>query len=137
MAVSTWTEPVTAPPSQPPLLQQKILVRTLRVEARIGIHPHEQDHPQVLIVDVEIETQPRRVTKLSETLNYEAVVQAARAIAGSGHIDLVETFADRLACACLEIPGAREVRVRVLKPSALQPDAEAAGVEIRVGRATP
>jgi dihydroneopterin aldolase len=137
MAVSTWTEPVTAPPSQPPLLQQKILVRTLRVEARIGIHPHEQDHPQVLIVDVEIETQPRRVTKLSETLNYEAVVQAARAIAGSGHIDLVETFADRLACACLDMPGAREVRVRVLKPSALQPDAEAAGVEIRVGRATP
>ena len=128
---------MTAPPSQPPLLQQKILVRTLRVEARIGIHPHEQDHPQVLVVDVEIETQPRRVTKLSETLNYEAVVQAARAIAGSGHIDLVETFADRLACACLDMPGAREVRVRVLKPAALQPDAEAAGVEIRVGLATP
>ena len=137
MAVSTWTEPVTAPTSQPPLLEQRILVRTLRLEARIGIHPHEQDHPQVLIIDVEIETQPRRATKLSETLNYEAVVQAARAIAGSGHIDLVETFADRLACACLEMPGAREVRVRVLKPSALQPDAEAAGVEIRVGLATP
>ena len=128
---------MTSPTSQPPLLEQRILVRTLRLEARIGIHPHEQDHPQLLIVDVEIETQPRRVTKLSQTLNYEAVVQAARAIAGSGHIDLVETFADRLACACLEMPGAREVRVRVLKPSALQPDAEAAGVEIRVGLETP
>ena len=79
MAVSTWTEPVAAPTSKPPLLEQRILVRTLRLEARIGIHPHEQDHSQVLIIDVEIETQPRRVTELSETLNYEAVVQGAQA----------------------------------------------------------
>jgi dihydroneopterin aldolase len=126
---------VAALTSQPPVLEQRILVRTLRLEARIGIHPHEHDHPQVLIVDVEIQTEPRRVTKLSETLNYEAIVEAARAIAGSGHIDLVETFADRLACACLDMPGAREVWVRVLKPAALQPDAEAAGVEVRVGNA--
>lgn len=119
--------------SKPAVLEQRVLVRGLRLEARIGVHPHEQDRPQDLVIDVEIEAQPRRVTRLSETINYEAVVQAARAIAGSGHIDLVETFAERLAVACLELPGAQGARVRVLKPAALAPDAEAAGVEIRVG----
>ena len=120
--------------SQPAIREQKVLVRGLRLEARIGVHPHERDQSQALVIDVEIETQPRSVTRLSETLNYEAVVQAARAIAGSGHIDLVETFAERLARDCLDLPGAREARVRGLKPAALAPDAEAAGVEIRIGR---
>ena len=71
---------------------------------------------------------------IGETVNYEHIRRHARAIAEAGHILLVETFAWRLAQACLAEPRALKVRVRVEKPLALAPDAEAAGVEIVVAR---
>ena len=71
---------------------------------------------------------------LSDTLNYEMIGEAARAIAAEGHIGLVETFAERLAHACLADPRVTRARVRVEKPLALAPHAEAAGVEITLVR---
>ena len=113
---------------------QRVLVRGLRLEACIGIHDHEKGRAQALAIDVEIDLSGRRIESLADTVNYEAVVDAARSIAGQGHIDLVETFAERLAEACLAHEGARRVRVMILKPGALAPDADAAGVELILER---
>jgi dihydroneopterin aldolase len=60
---------------------------------------------------------------------------SARAIADAGHIDLVETFAERLAQACFADARVTRARVRVEKPLALAPHAAAAGVEITAVRA--
>ena len=118
-------------PSAPPLLRsQKVLVRGLRVDARVGVHDHEQGRTQPLIIDVELDLALHRVEGLEGTFNYEAVVAAAREIAAGGHIDLVETFAERLAEACIGQGAAQRVRVCVLKPHALAPEADAAGVEL-------
>jgi dihydroneopterin aldolase len=46
----------------------------------------------------------------------------------------VESFADRLAQACMADSRVTRARVRVEKPLALAPDAVAAGVEIVVER---
>ena len=124
-------------PSPTPLSvtrRQKVLVRGLRLEACIGVHEHEQGRTQALAIDVEIDLSERRVLSLSDTVNYETVVRAACGIAAEGHIELVETFAERLAEACLAHDGACRVRVLVLKPEALAPDAEAAGVELILER---
>ena len=62
-------------------------------------------------------------------MNYENLASKARELAAEGHVELVETFAQRLVAACLEDPRARSARVRIEKPEAL-PGAAAAGVEI-------
>lgn len=108
-------------------------MRGLALEAEIGVYPQERGRPQPLVVDIEVELAPRHVGALGDTLNYEKLAGAARGIAAEGHIDLVETYAERLAAACMNDPQVTRVRVRVEKPQAL-PGAAAAGVEIVAAR---
>jgi dihydroneopterin aldolase len=117
-------------PGQSTSARATVFVRGLTVEAEIGVYPHEQGRRQALIVDAEIGLEHAGSPRLADTFNYELVRAHAQRIAEAGHIGLVETFAWRLARACLAEPGARSIRVRVEKPLALAPDAQAAGVEI-------
>jgi dihydroneopterin aldolase len=112
----------------------KVFVHGLKVQAEIGVYRHEIGRVQPLVVDVELDVPTAGAGRLSETLNYETILEAARAIAAGGHIELVETFAERLAQACLADPRVTRARVRVEKPLALAPDAVAAGVELTVVR---
>ena len=112
----------------------KVFVTGLKVQAEIGVHKHEIGRVQPLVIDVELDVPTAGAERLSETLNYETILEAARAIAGGGHIELVETFAERLGRACLADPRVTQARVRVEKPLALAPDAVAAGVEITIVR---
>jgi dihydroneopterin aldolase len=112
----------------------KVFVKRLRVDAEIGVYAHEKGRAQPLVVDVELELGEQRVDRFADTVNYETVAAQARALAGAGHVDLVEEYADRLARACLDDPRVRGVRVRVEKPEAI-PGAEAAGCEVALSRA--
>ena len=112
----------------------KIFVRGLAVEAQIGAYDHELGRTQPLVFDVELDVSMSEPKQLSEVLNYEAVVQAAKTLAAQGHIALVETFAWGLARELLADPRVTRVRVRVEKPQALAPDAQAAGVEVVLAR---
>ena len=112
----------------------KVFVTGLKVQAEIGVYKHEIGRVQPLVLDLVLDVPTAGADRLSETLNYESILEAARAIAGGGHIELVETFAERLAQACLADPRVTRARVRVEKPLALAPDAVAAGVEITLTR---
>ena len=59
-------------------------------------------------------------------INYEKIVEAIRVIAASGHIDLCEGFADRVAEACFADPRVAHVRVTVEKLDVF-PDADGVG----------
>ena len=126
-----------APPTLPKCVSATVFVRALTVEVEIGVYTHEHGRRQPLIVDVELEIDPPAAgwRSIGETVNYERVGEHARTIADAGHIGLVETFAWRLAQACLAEPRVLRVKVRVEKPMALSPNALAAGVEIAVQRA--
>ena len=110
-----------------------VFVRGLRVEAGIGVHDHEQGRLQSLIIDVTLELAPAPVERLADTVNYETVAEAARTIAAAGHVGLVETFAERLAKACLNDGRVRRCTVRIEKPGALD-GAAAAGCEVVLAR---
>lgn len=110
-----------------------VFVRGLRVEAGIGVHDHEQGRLQPLVIDVTLELEPAAVERLADTINYETVAQAARAIVAEGHVGLVETFAERLATACLGDGRVRRCTVRIEKPGALEA-AAAAGCEVVLAR---
>jgi len=124
--------PAPAPPpdGQLRVAMTRVFVTGLRVQAEIGVYRHEIGRLQPLHVDVELDVPSAGAGRLAETLNYETILEAARAIAAQGHIELVETFADRLARACLADRRVTRARVRVEKPLALAPDAVGAGAEI-------
>ena len=115
----------------------RVFVRGLRLDIEIGVHLHEHGRVQPVILDVELDipATPAHgpVHRLADTLNYEAVVERAQAIAAEGHIMLVETYAERLAQALFAEPRVLRVHVRVAKPEAL-PAADAAGVELVLER---
>lgn len=116
------------------LISSKVFVTGVKVQAEIGVYRHEIGRVQPLIVDVELDVPTDASDRLADTFNYEAILEAAQGVAAGGHINLVETFAHRLADRCLADPRVSRARVRVEKPLALAPDAVAAGVEITVGR---
>lgn len=128
--------PLPLKTTAPRLTRAAIFARAIRLDVEIGIYGHEFGRVQPLVIDVEVEMVAgvSGFEHIADTVNYEAVVAHARRIAADGHLKLVETFAERLAHACLADPLARKVRVRIEKPEALAPHAEAAGVELVLER---
>ncbi|RZJ03723.1 MAG: dihydroneopterin aldolase [Brevundimonas sp.] len=110
-----------------------VFVRGLTLDAGIGIHDHELGRLQRLIIDVTLELAPAPVERLGDTVNYETVAAAARAIVADGHVGLVETFAQRLAATCLADAHVRRCTVRIEKPGALE-GAAAPGCEVVLAR---
>ena len=121
-------------PNPARVIVTKVFVRGLKVEAWIGVYDHEHGRQQPLVIDVELDIAASHCEQLGDTVNYETILQAAQGIAAEGHIDLVETFAERLAQACFDDSRVTRARVRVEKPLALAPHAAAAGVEITAVR---
>jgi dihydroneopterin aldolase len=121
------------PLSEPRRLGLTVIVRGLEVQAAIGVHAHEHGRLQPLVVDVELDLGAGPIHRLSDTLDYEGVARVARELAGGEHIALVETFAERVALACLEDARVLAVKVRVEKPGAI-PGAAAAGCEVAYSR---
>lgn len=107
-----------------------LFVRGLIVSAEIGVHEHERRRRQTLLIDVHLVIGPVQGMTLADTLDYAVIVSEAESIATSGHILLVETFADRLGRALLSYASVMRVVVSVAKPSALEPAAATAGVEL-------
>ncbi len=95
-----------------------VIVRGLVLMCSIGIRRAERDRPQRVRVSVEL-TATEEVSFPSEdrrrVINYEHVVAAIRQIAGLGHIDLCEGFAQRICDACFADPRVAQIRVSVEK----------------------
>jgi dihydroneopterin aldolase len=83
-----------------------------------------------LLIDIDLQIRRVRGTALTDTLDCSVVLIEAEKIAASGHIMLVETFADRLERALLYYPQVVRATVRLAKPAALTPAADIAGIEV-------
>lgn len=93
-------------------------VSEMEIQADIGVLPHERNTLQPLWVSVVLHLQPTMPLKLDQTIDYRLIVSSAQALAAT-HIDLIETYAFRLAEACLQHPCIVAAEVLVKKPSAL------------------
>jgi dihydroneopterin aldolase len=110
----------------------RVFVRDLIVTCSIGAHPYERDKPQRVRINVELDVATRASEagdSLGNVVDYERVVKAARRIATAGHINLVETLAERIAAHCLEDRGVARACVRIEKLDVFK-DAESVGVEL-------
>lgn len=121
-----------------------VFLRDMVLEARVGVYGHERDHPQRIRVNVDlaVEDDGARAAsraavgrdELSRVVDYEAIANAVRAIAGAGHVALVETLAERIAESCLVDPRVHLARVRVEKLDVFR-DMASVGVEVERRRA--
>ena len=113
-----------------------IILRDLRVDALIGIHRRERHVTQTVSIDLDIGIPGTAVfesDKVSDTIDYEQVALKIKALAGSGHFKLVETFADRIAKLLVEEFKAPWVKVSAAKIGIL-PNAKFVGVSIERGK---
>ncbi len=110
----------------------RVRVRNLLVPFSIGIHDHERRRTQRVRINVELDVTdpgPFSSEDVAEVLNYETIVSGVRAIADAGHIELVETLADKVAAMCLADPRSVSVTVGVEKLDTYS-EAESVGVSI-------
>lgn len=107
----------------------RVFVRDLVVPCSIGIYPREKGLRRRVRVNAELAVdQPiPRNDEFSDVVNYETVVAGIKAIAEAGHINLVETLADRIATLCLADRRVTSVRIIVEKLD-VYPETESVGV---------
>lgn len=110
----------------------RIFLRGVALDARVGVHRFEREKPQRILMDVTlfaVRDGDAESDRLADVLNYERVVEAARALCAGAHVNLLETVAERICAFCLAEPRVRGARVSVAKPDIFA-DVAAVGVEI-------
>lgn len=110
-----------------------VFVNRLAVEASIGIHPHERENKQTiwLTIDAGVLEDSATPEAIGDVVCYEDMCKTATALASDGHIDLVETLAERIADRLMEDPRLVQIRVQIEKPQAID---QAASVGIAISR---
>jgi dihydroneopterin aldolase len=108
-----------------------LFIRDLVLACRIGVREHEHEGPQRVRLNLDLGVHEERPfdERLERVVDYSALLKRVRALIAGGHVELVETLAERLAELCLEDPRVRSARVRVEKLD-IVPDAGSVGVEI-------
>ncbi|MBI3505619.1 MAG: dihydroneopterin aldolase [Proteobacteria bacterium] len=117
---------------------RKILIGDLVLKTEIGVFRREKGKRQRVRFNIELGVvdRPPRQDRRAEIVCYDRIVTGLRALVAEGHVNLVETLAERAASLCLAVPSALYVRVRVEKLD-IYKDAAAVGVEIERRRAGP
>jgi len=113
-----------------------VFVRDLDLMALIGIYDREKVNAQRIIVNVDLSVQEAEgpmSDEIDHVVSYEIVVKKIEAIVAAGHVNLVETLAEKFAESCLKDKRVLAARVRIEKPDII-PNARSVGVEIERGR---
>jgi 7,8-dihydroneopterin aldolase/epimerase/oxygenase len=109
-----------------------VFVRDLVLLGRVGIYDAEKSAPQRVRINLDLavrEDMRPMGDDYGKVVCYEQIVTKARGVVEDGHVNLVETLAERLAGICLQDPRVRSCRVRVEKLDVFA-DALSVGVEI-------
>ncbi len=114
-------------------ITERIYVRDLVLPVRIGAYSHEKDAPQKVRFDVTVEIDRARGEPqgMGQVFSYDLITDGIASLVAAGHIDFVETLAERIARHVLRDPRARRVTVKVEK---LELGPGGVGVEIVMDR---
>ncbi len=115
---------------------RRIFVRGLELIGSIGIYEHEKRYEQRIVVSVDLAVHDHydgHSDRIGDIYDYDEAISAVKTIIASGHVNLLETLAERIAEACLKNPAVVRITVRIEKPDIL-PDCRAVGIEISRGR---
>lgn len=110
------------------MARDTIAIRSLRLDAVVGVYPHERDTAQPIVLDVEIalDTEEAAVKeRLSRSVDYHAMCQQLVFLLQSCKFRLIETAAHALARYLLAppAPGERRAQIESLRLTLTKPDA--------------
>ncbi len=118
-------------------MTDRIELRGLRVVGICGALPHEQERPQPLEVDLDVEADlsvAGRSDDLADTVDYGAICSSVERVVRDGRFTLLERLADRLAEEVLRDERVLGVTVTVRKLRPPVPvDLGSAGVTVTRG----
>jgi len=109
-----------------------VFIRDFLVDCSIGIYSHEKEHEQRVRINVDLavaEGENPIDDNIQNVICYEQLAIGIEAIIAEGHVNLVETLAEKIASMCLQQHEVLSARVRVEKLDILK-SAESVGVEI-------
>ncbi len=134
MPDSKWHDPTSDRRDSADVAQglRQVFIRDLVLPCNIGVHRHERDAPQRVRINLDLAVEEDGAPihdAIANVVCYEDIATGTRAIVGGGHINLVETLAERLADFCLKDVRVATVRVRIEKLDVFA-DAASVGVEI-------
>jgi dihydroneopterin aldolase len=113
-----------------------VFVRDLALIAMVGIYEHEKRHPQRILVNIDCAVKEHGGAledDIKNVVSYEKVVKNVKTIVQDGHVNLVETLAEKIADKVLKNRSIKRVRVRVEKLDII-PEASSVGIEIERAR---
>ena len=126
----------THPDEAPARRLYRILVRDLVLKCSIGIHAHELLAPQRVRINVDmtvLEQAGPLCDDIANVVSYEDVIEGIKTMLADGHINLVETLAEKIAELCLGDGRVETARIRVEKLD-VYAEAASVGIEIERGR---
>ena len=109
-----------------------ILVRDFILDCEIGAFSHERGKRQRVCINLDLDIREEGTAlgdDLRKVVSYGELVDQIRVLAQGGHINLVETLAERIAETCLVDRRVASAKVRVEKLD-VYPDIAGVGVEI-------
>ena len=109
-----------------------VFIRDLIVECLIGVYDHEKRNPQRVRINLDLavdEGEHPIIDDIRNVVSYETMANNILEIACEGHVNLVETFAERISAMCFEDSRVDSVRVRIEKLDIIE-NAVSVGVEI-------
>ena len=130
MTESTVVHPLRQTGAVP--LTRQMFIRDLVVNMLIGVHRHERDGRQRVQINLDltlIDGSSIDDDRLASVVSYETLVHQNRDMCNSGHGNLVETLAERIARLCFHDMRVRGAIVRVEKLDVFA-DTASVGVEI-------
>lgn len=119
-------------------LSQSIFVKDLALNMFIGVFDDEKKKPQRVIVNVELVVCPTldwQADNIQNVVSYADIVDRIEKLSTQYHIELVETFAEKIIEDCFSYPEVMEVKATIEKPDVLS-QVEAVGASIHRKRIT-
>ncbi|MDY6872549.1 MAG: dihydroneopterin aldolase [Chloroflexota bacterium] len=110
----------------------KIFIKNLRVSGILGIHQHEQETPQPIMINAAVLADITKAAKndnIHQTINYATMAREIIKLVKSSHFFTVEALISAIADMILQDKRIGEVWLRVEKPNAVA-DTDSVGVEI-------
>jgi dihydroneopterin aldolase len=130
--VATWSDETLA---QDPAMSRevrRIFINGLELIGSVGVYEHEHRYEQRVIVSLDLRVNDGydgASDRVSDIYDYDLAIQAIKRTVNSGHFNLIETLAERIAEVCLSDKRVVSARVRVEKPDLL-PACRGIGIEI-------
>jgi dihydroneopterin aldolase len=95
-----------------------IELRGLRLHGRHGVHPHEKEHGQDFVFDVQLDVGERGLSdRLEDAVDYSEVARTVQEVSDARSYDLLEALATAVADELVRRFGAERAVVRITKPA--------------------